>query len=115
MADVLDHLLRRAGHQPHRVEDGQQALERICAQLDAYDLLITDHQMPRLTGLGLVSKLRDTAFGAPIIVFSSMLTEAEADAYRALAVDYILTKPTQFEPLLRILHEIAARAVSRHA
>lgn len=113
MADVLLHFLRRAGHRPEMVGDGQQALERLTAGPNAYDLLITDHMMPCLSGLGLVSKLRDIPFGGPIIVFSSMLSEAERDAYRALAVDHILTKPTHMDTLLRALYDIGARGLAR--
>lgn len=113
MADVLRHFLRRAGHHPELVEDGQQALARLTLNPEAFDLLITDHQMPRLTGLGLVSKLRDTAFNGPILVFSSMLSAAEVAAYEALAVDHILTKPTQLETLLRVLQELVVRIEAR--
>lgn len=115
MAEVLHHFLVRAGHRPALVEDGQQALAQITDDPEAFDLLITDHQMPRLTGLGLVSKLRDTAFAGPIIVFSSMLSAAEVAAYHALAVDHILTKPTQIDTLLRVLHDTAMRIVPRSA
>lgn len=111
MADVLGHFLRRAGHHPELVDDGVQALARLTAHPDAFDLLITDHQMPRLTGLGLVSKLRDTVFSSPILVFSSMLTAAEVAAYDALAVDHILSKPMQMETLLDVVQNIATRSV----
>lgn len=109
MADVLGHFLRRAGHRPELVADGEQALARLTAEPEAFDLLITDHQMPRLTGLGLVSKLRDTVFSSPILVFSSMLTAAEVAAYDALAVDHILSKPMEMEALLDVVQELATR------
>ena len=115
MADVLQHFLLRAGHRPALVADGQQALAQLTDDPAAFDLLITDHQMPHLTGLGLVSKLRDTAFAGPIIVFSSMLSAAEVAAYQALAVDHLLTKPAQLDTLLRVLHETAARLALRPA
>ena len=41
----------------------------------------------------------------------TLLHDQEADAFRALAVDYILTKPTHMDTLLAVLHAISARAV----
>lgn len=86
--------------------DGHLALERITADVSFFNVLVTDHQMPRLSGLGLVSKLHDTAFSGVIVVHSSHLTEAEADAYRALAVDHILSKPAPLPVLLNLVHQL---------
>lgn len=100
----------KVGHSVECVGDGATALQRLAADLNSFDVLVTDHRMPRLTGLGLVSKLRDTEFSGTIIVHSSHLTEAEAEAYRALAVDYLLTKPVSLPTFLGLLHQIETRS-----
>jgi len=107
IAHLLKRLLEHAGHRVECVEGGLEALDRIVSDLTAFDLLVTDHQMPGLSGLGLVSKLRDTAFCGIIIVHSSALPESQAAAYRALAVDFILTKPVQAGELLAIVQRVA--------
>ena|ERR1019366_2424559 len=109
IALVVRYALEDAGHFVECVEDGQTALERITSNLNFFDVLMTDHQMPCLSGLGLVSKLRDTAFSGTIIVHSSHLSTAEADAYRALAVDYIFTKPTELAALLTIIQQLVEK------
>ena len=48
-------VLVRAGYQVRAVEGAQAAWEAL--QSRSYDLLITDNQMPGLSGLELVSKL----------------------------------------------------------
>lgn len=106
VAVVVQSALEQAGHLVERVEDGQKALERITSDLTFFDVLVTDHQMPRLSGLGLVSKLRDTAFSGRVIVHSSHLTAAETEAYRALAVDHILSKPAELAELLVIVQQL---------
>jgi DNA-binding response OmpR family regulator len=74
--------------------------------LDAFDVLITDHRMPHLDGLALVTRLRQTAFTGRIIVFSSGLTTQERASYRALSVDSILSKPTDGTNLTKTIEAI---------
>lgn len=106
IAFIVKNVLEREGHHVERVLDGEEALERITADVKFFDLLITDHQMPRRSGLALVSKLRDTAFSGTIVVHSSRLRDAEAEAYRALAVDHILSKPVQLAVLLAVVQQV---------
>lgn len=49
--------LKRAGYDVQIASDGQEAWEAIEAQKP--DILITDCQMPRLDGLGLVARVRE--------------------------------------------------------
>ena len=110
LAFMVKLAFEKAGHSVECVEDGTTALERLTSDAKAVDVLMTDHRMPRLTGLGLVSKLRDTEFSGTIVVHSSHLTEAEADAYRALAVDYVLTKPVSLPTLLELISKIETQS-----
>lgn len=110
VAHMLQSALEHAGHIVERAVDGQAALERITADFGYFDVLVTDHQMPRLSGRGLVEKLRDMAFAGKIIVHSSHLREFDAAAYRVLAVDHIFTKPMQLAELLRMVERIGGTA-----
>lgn len=110
IALMLKFALEHAGHLVERVADGQQAFDRITSDLNFFDLLVTDHQMPRLSGRGLVEKLRDTAFSGRIIVHCSLLHEVDAAAYRGFAVDHIFTKPVQVAELLEAIQRMGAVA-----
>lgn len=110
LASMLKAALERAGYSVECVDDGQKALTRIAADPAFFHVLVTDHHMPQLSGLGLVSKLRDTAFAGTIIVYSSALTPSERSAFEALAVDVILSKPVQLPSLIEaIRHASPAR------
>jgi len=91
MAQLVKKVLTRAGHQVVCVVDGRQALE--CATHERFDVVITDHHMPNLTGLELVTKLRAMGFCGKIVLHTSRLTPGEDAAYRELNVDAILMKP----------------------
>lgn len=93
LRELIVIVLGRDGHTVDTVPNGEQAVERILADPSAYDLIITDHHMPGMNGLELVSYIRSRPFQGKIIVFSSELSEAVDSAYRRLKVDHILPKP----------------------
>jgi len=95
----------RDGHGIECVEDGLVALRRVQAD-PAFDLVITDHHMPHLSGLDLVSALRELPFAGKIAVFSSELSHEVAERYRQLNVDRILFKPVFPSELRRTLREL---------
>lgn len=105
LAPMLKAALERAGHFVECVDDGHKALVRISCDKRFFDVLVTDHHMPHLSGLGLVSKLRDTPYSGRIVVHSSALTPAERQAFEALAVDAILSKPASLATLLASIQQ----------
>lgn len=104
-------MLGREGHTVETAEDGAAALERLTPDCNVFDLLITDHHMPRLNGLELVRQVRKLPFAGKIIVFSSELSEVVHDQYRRLSVDLILPKPifpVTFRQMLKQLYQPAS-------
>lgn len=80
---------------PHRkiviAKDGQEALA--LAAKEKFDLVITDHRMPRSGGLELVRKLRERKYTGKIVVLSAHLSPENIGAYEELAVDEVVSKP----------------------
>ena len=73
--------------------DGWMALMKIGAAAEPFDVIITDHRMPRMNGLDLVRRLRVRHFTGKIIVLSAYLTKENIQAYEELEVDMMLAKP----------------------
>jgi YesN/AraC family two-component response regulator len=69
------------------------ALMKIGAAAEPFDVIITDHRMPRMNGLDLVRRLRVRKFAGKIIVLSAYLTKENIQAYEELQVDMMLAKP----------------------
>ncbi len=107
IALLVQRLLERAGHHVECVSDGQQAWERIAAAPDHFDVVVTDHQMPHISGLELAARLRAIGFAGKIIIQSCRLSLAEESAYRALAVDNILCKPGDVLRLAELMQAAA--------
>jgi DNA-binding response OmpR family regulator len=63
--------LKRAGYDVRTAFDGEEAWEAM--QADLPDMLITDYQMPRLDGLQLIARCRETAATAklPIVLLTA--------------------------------------------
>ena len=91
-------VLTPAGYGVHTVGDGMSALT-LARELRP-DLVITDLQMPGLSGIDLIRRLRSDRPSLPMILITGEGSEAVAvEAMRAGATDY-LTKPFEAEHML---------------
>lgn len=79
--------------------NGWEALIKIGATPQPFDVVITDHRMPRMTGLELVRQLRAKNFGGKILVLSAYLSDEDIQAYETLNVDMMMSKPFDFDEL----------------
>ncbi len=82
-------LVKALGHAPEEAQDGEEACAKVLAE--AFDLVLTDVQMPKMDGFALTRRLKgDAATSAlPVIILSSLASpedkrrglDAGADAY----------------------------------
>ena len=91
--------------------DGWMALMKIGAAKKPFDLIITDHRMPRMNGLDLVRRLRARDFAGKIIVLSAHLSPENVQAYEELKVDMMFAKPFDCEEL-RLATELPTKKPS---
>lgn len=82
-----------------RAGSGWEALIKIGAVKEPFDVVITDHRMPRMTGLELVRQLRAKNFGGKILVLSAHLSDEDIRSYEDLRVDMMMSKPFDFDEL----------------
>lgn len=97
VAVAVTFALKLAGHQITVASNGEQALARLDAE--QFDVLITDNNMPGMSGLELVRRVRSTEFGGYILVLSAHLSPENRAAYHKLAVDRMLPKPFDLHAL----------------
>src|SRR5438128_14928 len=89
LRDIMRISLSRDGHEIECVEEGEVALQRVIED-PGFDLIITDHHMPRMNGLEFVTHLRAMMFRGKIVVFSSDVNPKVATEYRKLGVDRMI-------------------------
>ncbi len=103
-AKVLEH----SGYQVDAAEDGAAGWEALHAR--NFDLLITDNDMPRLTGLQLVQKVRSVRMSLPVILATGVLPVDELERHPWLEFAAILLKPFSTKQLLATVHEVLRAA-----
>lgn len=96
--------LRARGLHVVTAEDGQEALEKMAHA--PVDLVITDLNMPKMDGFGLVRRIReDNDYGGlPVIILSSLSKSEDVDRGLNLGANAYLTKPFDES---RIQYEVA--------
>ena len=90
------------GYQTEAVEDGAVAWRTL--QANRYDLLITDNDMPNISGVELVKKLRLARMTLPVVLVSEEIPTAELD--RTLQLAATLLKPFSTDDLLRTVQQV---------
>jgi DNA-binding response OmpR family regulator len=93
-----------------RARNGWEALIKIGLATRPFDIVITDHRMPRMTGLQLVRRLRTQNFGGKILVLSAHLSDENIRAYEELSVDMIMSKPFDFDELQQTMAVLNKKA-----
>lgn len=106
-------LLRQEGYAVDTVSDAAGAVAAITAA--AYDLLITDLEMPGNADLDLVRQVAHLSGGLPIIVITGFPSVRSAVAAIDLPVTAFLVKPVHFPELLARVSQAVARFRSYQA
>lgn len=99
---VIEGILKKAGHNVTLADDGEQALDMLTAHLDKIDLLIVDKNMPERSGDEVVQALRflDTTKDLPVIMLTADATPEAKKTSMAMGVNLFLTKPVDSRDLL---------------
>jgi CheY-like chemotaxis protein len=90
---ALGIVLALAGHHAIFAKDGDEALEIFRNSTIAFDLIITDHQMARVSGPELARELRERGFTGEIAVLTAYAGTLDEQEYQRLNVAGIMQKP----------------------
>jgi len=97
------------GHVVDVLHDGADALTRLIEWPKHYHVLITDHEMPRLSGLELLQHLEGKLFGGKIVVMSGSMTDPLETQYKSLGAFKVIRKPFKVEELRLAVEEASPR------
>jgi two-component system chemotaxis response regulator CheY len=97
--------LRGAGYEVIEAVDGEDALARLKGPVH---LVITDLNMPRLDGIGLIRKIRDLAAYKyiPILMLTTESQDAKKQAGRAAGATGWIVKPFNVQQLLAVVKKV---------
>jgi two-component system chemotaxis response regulator CheY len=107
MRALLNHALSSNGFDVSQAEDGEVALEWLA--LNEVDVVITDINMPRLDGFGLIEKLRqgNRHRDRPILVLTTESSEEKKARARSAGATGWIVKPFDPEKLCAAVRRVA--------
>ena len=97
-------VLLESGYHADAANDGAAAWQALNA--GHYDLLITDNNMPVMTGLELIKKLRAKDMKFPVILMSATLPTEDLAAHPCLQIQATLKKPYTLAELLVTVRKV---------
>jgi two-component system chemotaxis response regulator CheY len=112
LSGVICFNLTRAGYQVTSVNNGREAIQAL--QQGRFDLVLSDQQMPKMTGIQLCEHLREMPDHAhtPFVLLTAKCMELDVAKLRQrLGVSAALPKPFSPSELLSLIEESLASNV----
>ena len=97
-------LLAQSGYQAEGAKDGAAGWEAL--QTFDYDLVVTDNQMPRMTGVEMIAKLRSASIRVPVIMATGNMPTHEFARRPWLKPDVMLERPFSNDDLLTAVKKV---------
>ena len=111
--DSVSRMLRTAGHTVQEASGGEQGIA--AARAGAFDVILSDLQMPGLSGLDVLQRLRDAHVDSVFIIMTGFGTvESAVEAMRLGAVDFLQKPFFRDELLMRVRAAAERRQLARH-
>src|SRR5512134_2019384 len=110
--------LRRAGYRVTVAMNGREAIARIMearATGDPVHVLVTDQQMPGMTGTELVSVLRAREIEVPVILVTAYRDASIGNGLRQGSISELIEKPIAPHELVACLKRVRETAAGKSA
>lgn len=106
MRDMVSHTLKGAGFNVLTAEDGNDAVAIL--KDHAFDLIITDLNMPGLDGFGVIEFARNNQQHkfVPILMLTTESDQQKKDRGKAMGATGWIVKPFNPEKLVQIVHKV---------
>ncbi len=110
----LKNSLKIQGFQVDIAEDGQSAWKKL--NINQYDLVITDYDMPYVDGLELCTRIRQSNRfeNLPIIIETSKDSKADQVKIRSIGIQAFITKPFSPDRMIAEVERVLAETRLKH-
>jgi CheY-like chemotaxis protein len=92
-------VLKVLGFEVTAAGGGPEALELFSAHPEGFDLVITDHTMPGMTGIELAERLRDIRPDIPLILCSGFSDAVDRKRFAGIGISELLPKPADMQEI----------------
>ena len=110
LVEILSRMLQRLQYRVTIANDGSSALQCFQEQPDAFDLVLTDQTMPRMTGIELALHVHSLRPETPVILCTGYSEQVSEDRVVRAGIQELLRKPIDIHRLADLVaHLLAAR------
>jgi PAS domain S-box-containing protein len=103
--DLVQTYLEKYGYQLTTCKNGEEAWKKFAAEPAKWDLLVTDQNMPRMTGTELIQKIRKIRPDIPIILATGYSENISAEEFVNLNISAMLQKPTPMNKMVEYIRK----------
>lgn len=105
---MAQRLLQRAGYGVRVCASARQALDIVRAGTPPVELVVSDYNMPEMSGLDLAEALRTLRPGLPVIISSGYLTQELGERAERAGVRALMKKENTLEELTALVQRVLA-------
>ena len=103
MLTMVEHLLLKLGYRATCFADPRAALAAVRAGSDPFDIVVTDFNMPQMSGLELAQALHDGNTGLPVVISSGYIPEQLRKHAQAAGVVALMRKEHTLDDLAGVV------------
>ena len=103
---MLAMLLKKRGVEAMQVNNGQEALEMVSENPNAYKLILMDNLMPVMNGLDATRQLRKSGFCHLIVGVTGNVMDDDINEFIDAGADMVLPKPFDMELFDKLLKSV---------
>ena len=103
VACATQRVIESFGYEVQVVADGQEAWTELSRHPGRYDVVFSDLNLPGISGVELVRRLRGIGYKGRVIVYSGYFSDEHTAELALLGVDHLLPKPFNRAELVRVL------------
>jgi CheY-like chemotaxis protein len=103
LRNVVVRMLERLPYRTTSFSDPAEALAAFRAGPNSFDVILTDCNMPKLTGLELAAEVLQIRPGMPVVLTTGVRQQVESDKAANLGISEMLIKPFGFRGLAEAL------------
>ena len=102
-------ILRGLGYEVTGFTDPREAIDALHQRVSEFDLVITDLNMPLISGVDLAVSCLQLRPGSPVILVSDFIEETIREEARSLGIRETLAKPFTAQSLAEAVHRVLAQ------
>ena len=107
LVELVTRLLERSGYLVSSYINQREALAELRADPASFDLVVTDYNMPGMSGLDVAREVKAIRADLPVVVASGFIDEALQSQAAAAGVQEVIFKATAVEELSIVIARLA--------